>query len=395
MNVSPTLAMNNLMKKRELAGLPIFKLGFGQSPFPVPTIMVEELKAHAHVKDYLHTQGLESLRESISSYYHNRFSVKSEADQIVVGPGSKELLFLSQLTLNRPLFLPKPSWVSYEPQAKLLGLSTYWIDTKADEDWKLTPESVEAFLAMHPKNSFTTIFNYPSNPTGASYTSQELESLTVVFRKYGVVVISDEIYGEFTFNAKHVSLGSVYPEGTIVCSGLSKWCGAGGWRLGYMIFPEELKHIKVGVIEAGSETYSCASAPVQFAAIKAFELGDEIQEYTQRCNTILKKAHQLFVDGLDRNKIKMVNASGGFYGLLEFSHKVFSYESSKSICTALLEQTGVGVLRGSAFGIPESKLCARMAFVDFDGPSLMKMEKITDTDFPKLVKAIKLLNEFD
>jgi len=262
MNVSPTLAMNNLMKKREIEGLPIFKLGFGQSPFPVPNVMIEELQKNAHIKDYLHTQGLDILREQISHYYKTRFSVKSNADQIVVGPGSKELIFLAQLTLGRSLFLPKPSWVSYDPQAKLLGLRTHWIPTHAEDEWKLTAETAKVFLSNHPNKTFTTIFNYPNNPTGAIYSSEELASLTEVFREYGVLVISDEIYGEFTFENDHVSLGSIYPEGTIVCSGLSKWCGAGGWRLGYMIFPEELNNIKIALIEAGSETYSCASAPV-------------------------------------------------------------------------------------------------------------------------------------
>lgn len=394
MNVSPTLAMNNLMKKREIEGLPIYKLGFGQSPFPVPDIMVEELQKKAHVKDYLHTQGLDILREQISLYYKTRFSVESSADQIVVGPGSKELIFLAQLTLGRSLFLPMPSWVSYEPQAKLLGLQTHWIPTHAEDEWKLTPEALRRFLADHPNESFTTIFNYPNNPTGAIYTSEELKNLTSVFREYGVVVISDEIYGEFTFQNDHVSLASIYTDGTIVCSGLSKWCGAGGWRLGYMIFPKELNMTKIAVIEAGSETYSCASAPVQFAAIKAFQLGPEIIEYTKRCNHILQTAHQLFLEGLNPEKVQMVSAKGGFYGLLQFNPQAFSFQSSDAICTALLEQTGVGVLRGTAFGMPSTELCARMAYVDFDGTALLKVDELSDEHFPKLNRAIELMNGF-
>lgn len=394
MNVSPTLAMNNLMKKRESNGLPIFKLGFGQSPFPVPEIMVKELKTHAHVKDYLHTQGLDRLRDQISLYYRSRFAVASNSDQVVVGPGSKELIFLAQLKLGRSLFLPRPSWVSYEPQAKLLGLTTHWIDTTAEDEWKLTPEALRSFLVDHPNESFTTIFNYPNNPTGAIYAAKELENLTTVFREYGVVVISDEIYSEFTFENDHVSLGSIYTEGTIVSSGLSKWCGAGGWRLGYMIFPRELNDVKIGVIEAGSETYSCAAAPVQFAAIKAFELSDDIIQYTNRCNTILQTAHKLFAEGLNPEKINMISAKGGFYGLLQFNPKAYSYQDNETLCTALLEQTGVGVLRGSAFGMPSSNLCARTAFVDFDGNALLTAEELTDEHFPKLIQAIELMNGF-
>jgi len=90
----------------------------------------------------------------------------------------------------------------------------------------------------------------------------------------------------------------------------------------------------------------------------------------------------------------MVSAKGGFYGLLQFDPEVFSFESSESLCTALLEQTGVGVLRGSAFGMDSASLCARMAFVDFDGTALLKADELSEDHFPKLNKAIELMNEF-
>lgn len=394
MNVSPTLAMNNLMRHRQESGQKVYKLGFGQSPFPVPQILVDQLRKHAHIKDYLHTQGLPVLRESVSNYYHREFDVSSKADNVVIGPGSKELIFLSQLCLNRSLLLPRPSWVSYEPQARLLGLETHWIDTDSDMHWKLQAEDVERFLSNHASQKFVSIFNYPNNPTGAIYTKSELEELANVFRKYDVIVISDEIYGEFTFHHRHVSLASVYPEGTIVCSGLSKWCGAGGWRLGYMIFPKELAQIKIRVIEAGSETYSCASAPVQYAAVSAFDGNPEIRHYTDKCKSVLIHAHNIFADNLNSERIKMIPAGGGFYGLLEFNPVVFKYKESQSLCRDLLNETGVAVLYGSAFGMANSYLSARLAFVDYDGETLLNTSKLTDDHFNSLHQSVELLNQW-
>ena len=229
MAISPTLAINNLTKERLTKGLPTFKLGFGQSPFPVPEILRKELQDHAHVKDYLHSQGLLELREKISVYYHRRFGIESIARNIIVGPGSKELLFLTQLILNRELILPKPSWVSYAPQANLLNNATHWLNTSEDNNWNLSAEELDSFLASQSGTSkHLIILNYPNNPTGKSYKEEELIRISEVARKYDLVIISDEIYGEFDFKARHISIAKYYPEGTIVCSGLSKWCGAGG-----------------------------------------------------------------------------------------------------------------------------------------------------------------------
>ncbi len=392
--ISPTLALNNLMKQREASQMPVYKLGFGQSPFPVPNQMVEALKSHAYRKDYVHTQGIIELRQAISHYYQQQFSVSSYAEDIIVGPGSKELIFLAQLALNRSLLLPRPSWVSYEPQANLLGLSTYWVDTNSDQDWKLDPARLEVFLRAHLKEEFVIILNYPGNPTGAVYSESELQALVKVFSQYGVIVISDEIYAEFTFDKKHLSIATLYPEHTIVCSGLSKWCGAGGWRLGYMIFPQEMNDIKAKVIQAGSETYSCAATPIQLAAQVAFEHGEDIQQYTSSCKSILKQAHDLVHATLDQTKLKMRPSQGGFYGLLEFDPSLYPFDTNQALCRDLLKDTGVAVLHGSAFGFASDQLIARLAYVDFDGAYLLQHPHTLRHGLAKIKEAVQKLNEW-
>src|SRR5690606_12101120 len=108
-----------------------------------------------------------------------------------------------------------------------------------------------------------------SNPHGYTYCNEELKAIAAVAREYRMLVLADEIYGEVHFLGKHTSIAQYYPEGTIVSSGLSKWCGAGGWRLGTFAFPAQLQWLKNAMATAASETYTSTSAPIQYAAVKA------------------------------------------------------------------------------------------------------------------------------
>ena len=402
MNISPTLAINQLTRKRINNGMETFKLGFGQSPFPVPDILIQKLQEFAHVKDYLPTQGLPQLRESIASYHSAKSGHTISPEQVVVGPGSKELIFLTQLSLNRDLVLPSPSWVSYAPQARLLDKPLHWIHTSSGDDWKLNAEKLDAFLNSNKSTSFFTILNNPNNPSGMTYSEKEVKDLSEIARKHDLIIVSDEIYSEFDFNEKHINFSSHYPEGTILCNGLSKWCGAGGWRLGYMIFPEELNDLKIKVIQAGSETYSCASAPVQFAATQAFQGHPEIIHYTKTANAILKYVSNYIQENLDETKIKMKLPQGGFYGFLLFNKEYFGDDNSASLCKRILNETGVALLPGSAFGRKPQELSARIAYVDFNGELIYNSDIIEDSanrslylEIPKIREAVHRLNNLN
>ncbi|MBT8233048.1 MAG: pyridoxal phosphate-dependent aminotransferase [Saprospiraceae bacterium] len=364
---SPTLAMNNLIKIRESKNLETYKLGFGQSPFPVPQILVEALKENAHKKDYLNSQGLLELRESISSYVEDKLDTSISPDQIIIGPGSKELIFLSQLILERNLILPAPSWVSYAPQSALLKQKTHYIPTRFEDKFLLSPSDLGEFLNDNKDEKHVLVINYPNNPTGQSYTTDQLKELAVIARAHNLVIISDEIYSEFCFGHEHVSIKKFYPEGTIICNGLSKWCGAGGWRLGYMIYPKEMQKELEDLIYAASESYSCASTPIQYAAQYAFQNDDTIASYTQKCNYILNQAQNIFANRLDQTKMKFHPSAGGFYIFLEFNKDFYKYDSSIKLCNDLLSDTGVALLAGTHFGMSDEYLSARLAYVDFNG----------------------------
>ncbi|MEM7678388.1 MAG: aminotransferase class I/II-fold pyridoxal phosphate-dependent enzyme, partial [Myxococcota bacterium] len=232
MNPSATVAINELSNEMLAEGRKVFKLGLGQSPFPVPASVVGELQANAHQKDYLQVVGLRALREAVATYHQRRQGIPARADHVLIGPGSKELMFVLQLVYYGDLVVPTPAWVSYTPQAAIIGRKVSLLHTHKAQNYRLTPDLVENLCRSDPNRPRILVMNYPSNPHGCSYTNDELAALAEVARRFRVVVLSDEIYGELHHDGRYVSIAQYYPEGTIVSSGLSKWCGAGGWRLG-------------------------------------------------------------------------------------------------------------------------------------------------------------------
>ena len=284
---SATVAINERSNELRRSGREIFKLGLGQSPFPVPPPVVRALRMHAHEKDYLPTRGLPALREAIAAHYRRTQGIDADPEGVLIGPGSKELMFLLQLVHCGELLIPSPSWVSYAPQAWILGRQVQWLPTSAGRGWKIDAAQLDAFCAQLPRRPRILVFNYPSNPTGATYDENELQAIAGIARAYGLLVLADEIYGELHHEARHLSFARFYPEGTITSTGLSKWCGAGGWRLGVFLFPRQLAWLADAMAAVATETFTSTSAPIQFAAVQAYEGGPEIEEYLRRSRRVL------------------------------------------------------------------------------------------------------------
>lgn len=372
---SATLAINEISHARQAAGKTVFKFGLGQSPFPVPETVVSALRDHAAEKDYLPIRGLPALRTVLQAYLAQRTGNTYAAENILIGPGSKELMFILQLVLTRQLVLPQGAWVSYEPQAILAGRSAEWLPTEADNRWRLTPETLDAYATKSEK-SLLLILNYPCNPTGQTYNPQELEALAAVCRKHDIIILSDEIYGELAFDGNYHSIAAYYPEGTIVSTGLSKWCGAGGWRLGVFALPDALTQVTAGMAIIASESFTSVSAPTQYAAIEAFKLTGELPQYLLKSQQILKGINTRLCTKLNKAGIDVFPAEGGFYVMPDFDPlatqlRARGITTSDLLCQDLLESTGVALLPGTCFGFPADKLICRLAFVDFDGAAVL------------------------
>lgn len=368
---SATVAINDESLRMIAEGKRVHKFGLGQSPFPVPARVIEALRTHAHQKDYLPTAGLPALREMVAAYTERTLGVRRSAEDVLIGPGSKELIFLIQLAFDATLVLPAPSWVSYDPQARLIGHGVEWVHPEGK-----TPRLCAASFRKHLQGATPgprlLILNYPNNPTGLTYTAEELTDIATVAREYGVLILADEIYGELHHEGAHHSIASEYPEGAIVSNGLSKWCGAGGWRLGTCVFPPELSELRRAVAAAGSETFTSVSAPIQYAAVTAFEEHPDTTDYIKRSRQIVKALGNYCASALRGAGAQCPSPEGGFYlfprfdGLAEGlrSHGI---QTAPALTARALADVGTAFLPGSCFGFSPETLAARLAYVDFDG----------------------------
>ena len=373
---SSTLAINERSNELISQGRKIYKLGLGQSPFPVPERVVESLRQHAHEKDYLPVRGLPALRESIANFFNKTQHIERSSGDVMIGPGSKELIFILQLVYYGDLIIPTPSWVSYSPQARIIGRHVQWVPTTNENNWRLSPEKLDLICRTDPDRPRVVIINYPSNPVGSSYPIERLKLLAQVARKYHVILISDEIYGMIHHHGQHVSIARYYPEGTIISSGLSKWCGAGGWRLGTFVFPPNLRWLQDAMAIVASETYTATSAPIQYAAVTAFNGGPDIDEYLHQSRRVLRAIAKVLVQKLHDANVEVPMPDGAFYLFADFEYYRDKLSkrgilTSVEFCEALLEETGVAMLPGADFGRQPEELTARIAYVDFDGKAAL------------------------
>ena len=391
---SSTLVINEQSKKMQEEGKQIYKFGFGQSPFPIPQNIVDKLKDHAFEKDYLPVNGLLQLRQSILKHLEKKGLKHFNQDNIFVGPGTKQLMFLLQIVFDGDIILPAPSWVSYEPQAHISKNKVHWVQTKIDNHWHVTPEEIGTVVKNINSKYKIIILNTPNNPSGTN--ANNLKELATIFEKHNIIVLSDEIYSDLNFDNNYETIAKYYPEKTIISNGLSKWCGAGGWRLGYFAIPESLKELNEKMQVMASEAYSSPSAPVQYAAVTAYN--SDQSKFLDHSKRILKLIADYCYKKLKTNNIEVARPDGGFYIMPDFTKLLKDkYKTSTELCSSLLQETGVAVLPGSDFGFDKDKLIFRLGFVDFNGEQFLNYsytkneleEKDLLTFAPKIVEGIQ------
>ena len=378
---SATLAINEESNKLKKSGKKIYKFGFGQSPFPVPEPITFALKNNANKNAYLPMQGLEELRLSIANHLNKINKNDFRFDDIIIAPGTKELMFLTQIAFGGEVLLPAPSWVSYQPQAVIAKNKVHWIQTTSISNWFPTGEQLENKIKSVETKNLMLFINSPNNPSGA--VCKNLQEIAEIAKKYKLIILSDEIYSELTFNNQYKSISNYYPEGTIVSTGLSKWCGAGGWRLGFFAIPEQLKELKNSLKILCSESFTSVSAPIQYAAVAAYK--EDHSAYLAAVKKILSFTGNYVYENLKSNVINITKPEGGFYLFLEFSNTKFS--SSSGMCKDILNKTGVALLPGSDFGLNSDKMTARLSYTDFDGSNFLNntlsSKKLDNADLEK------------
>ena len=404
---SGTLALNERSRELAAAGRKVYRFGFGESPFPAPARVQAALSGAAHRQDYTPVAGLPQLREKVAAFHHEVDGYPVNGDQILIAPGTKPLLHnIMRAFDDAEVYLPAPSWVSYAPQARLAGHRVIEIPTRYEGRWRVTPAELERVIRRKgsARRAKLLVLNYPGNPDGLTYSRDELEALAEVLRRHGVWALSDEIYGLLDHRGRHFSLARLYPERTLVTTGLSKWCGAGGWRLGAVIMPAEAPTaLRDALVGLGSELYSCAPAPIQVAALSAYELDAETQRFLASQRRVLRAigsaVHAALVDG----GIRVHAPQGGFYLLLDFSPfgetlSARGIEDDEQLCERLLNETDLALLPGKAFGMPSRSFTARLAYVDFDGEAALadadKIEGTATAHAAKMLRGIAVLRDW-
>ena len=393
---SATLVINEESNRLKKSGKKIYKFGFGQSPFPIPESIVSALKTNAAKHIYLPMQGLEELRSVITDNLNKTNNNNFNKEDIVIGPGTKELMFLTQIAFEGEVLLPAPSWVSYQPQALIAKNKVHWIQTTSDTNWFPTADQLEKKIKNTKEKNLLLFINSPNNPSGT--VCKNLQEIAEIARKHKIIILSDEIYSQLTFDDQYKSISNYYPEGTIVSTGLSKWCGAGGWRLGFFAIPNQIKELKNSLKILCSESFTSVSAPIQYAAVEAYK-GDH-SAYLSAVKKILSLAGNYAYENLKSNVINVTKPEGGFYLFPEFINAKFS--SSSEMCKDILKKTGVALLPGSDFGLDSRKMIARLSYTDFDGANFLKntsgSKKLDNMDLkknaPNIVDGLSILKEW-
>lgn len=406
---SSTLLINEKVKALRSKGMTISHFGFGQSPFPIFPSIVTALQAHATNNHYLPVAGLEALREEIVTFLGSHQGISTDKESIFIGPGSKELLYQTILILEADYLIPKGSWVSYIPQIQSKGGSYHIVDTFLEDNFKLQANTLEDYLRSQDQSKeFVLILNSPNNPTGAVYSEEEYKTLAEVCKRYGITVMSDEIYSQINFSAMFSpSISRYYPEKTIVFGGLSKVFSAGGYRLGYMVLPKALKELSTVYKSLFSETFSCVSSPVQYAAIKAYAYENDISTYVATSSAILKGVSTYIFQEFSKLGIECSQPQGAFYMVIGFNTfkkqlSKLAIQTSHELANYILENYQLAMLPGTDFGFHENELFFRIAFVDFEGAQVLEAYKensVIDSAFisvqcPNIFKGIQSMTSF-
>lgn len=369
---SPTLAINEAVAARRVAGRKTIHLGFGEASFPLHPLLNDAMARAAKHTGYAPVAGIPALRQAIAAYLERTRSLAFTPDNIIVAPGSKPLLYTLLQALEGDVLLPVPSWVSYAPHARLAGRRVIPVETDASDHHRLTSQTLSDALArarFEGANTRILIVNSPSNPTGSMFSGEDAQAIARWSHEHGITLISDEIYAELAHGwREHVSPAQFYPEGCIVTGGLSKAFSAGGWRLGYAAIPGGMagKQLMTSLRALASEIWSSASTPMQEAAVVAYSPIAELTSYVKASARIHGYATSRLYETLTDAGALCPRPAGGFYLYPDFAPwrealLERGVSTSEQLAHYLLDHWDIAALPGTAFGEEPQALRLRLA----------------------------------
>jgi len=358
MEPSATLAVANKAKALRYEGKPVISFGAGEPDFDSPAAAasyaeraIKEGKTH-----YTQSNGIPELREAVASYYSERFGLDYPADQVIIGPGAKPLIYGSLASLVDPgdeVLVFSPAWVSYVEQIRLLDGKSSFVDTVMTANFPLAPKIAEAITPR----TVGMIINTPNNPTGAVYDEDTLREVAEIALEHDLWIINDEIYERLVYgNSTHINIATLVPEvtdRTIQINGVSKAFAMTGWRIGYALAPKWLAP-KIGAIQGHLTSNACAIA--QWASLGALK---EAEEDVLRMKGEFDGRRKIIMGLLkDMPHVNFSEPQGAFYVFLNVAGALGGFfggrklEDDVTFCEALLETEYIAAVPGTAFLAP-------------------------------------------
>ncbi|UTR09662.1 pyridoxal phosphate-dependent aminotransferase [Evansella sp. LMS18] len=354
---SSTLAITAKAKELKEEGHDVIGLGAGEPDFNTPDYIIEasyKSMLAGHTK-YTPSGGLPKLKEAIINKFKEDNQIEYKPEEIIVTNGAKHalaLLFQTLLEEGEEVIIPAPYWVSYTEQVKIAGGKPVIVEGKEENQFKITPEQLEAAVSANTK---AVIINSPSNPTGVMYTKEELQQIGEICLKHNILIVSDEIYEKLIYGGgRHYSIAQLSPElkeQTLIVNGVSKSHSMTGWRIGYTAGRKDL--IKA-MTNLASHTTSNPAVMAQYGAIAAYEDEDGSVEkmresFEERLNTVYEQVNNI-------PGFSCVKPQGAFYLFPNVREAVSNggFASTDDWVKALLEEEKVAVVPGSGFGADDN-----------------------------------------
>lgn len=391
-------------------GEPVLHMGFGQAPFPVHDKLVAALAKAARFNNYENVSGNAALRSQARDYLGEKLGLRSEDYDCIVAPGSKLLLYALQMAIDGDVIIPMPSWVSYEPQARMLGDRVLWLAADLDDSgYRLDPTNLAAFIresrarGARPRK---LILNSPNNPTGLCLPQADYAGIARVCEENDVFVISDEIYALVAFDGVRPSIASACRGNAAVTTGLSKHLSLGGWRVGFGLIPRAQTGLFEAINAIASETWSGVATPVQHAALVAVSGDSEIEAYIQRCTAIHAAIATRAALTIRESGLRCPMPQGGFYLWPDFNRlreplSARGITTSVALADALLAEQNVLALPGTGFGAAADHLALRLSVCDYDGSHALQaaassddLDGLIETMAPRVLRAASGIANF-
>ncbi len=358
-----------IAKGRELAkkGYRVINLSIGQPDEPTPDNVIDEtiraLKIEKFTR-YTETPGIPELRQAIADYLNERYGSDVRADEVIVGPGTKGVLFLAiaaYLGEGDEIIVPEPTYPVYSEAAKLFGAKPVFVSLEfnSSEGFKLDIEAIEKLITPRTK---MIVINNPHNPTGAVFSEEEIDALVEIARKHRVLILADEIYDNFVYEGGFKSLIS-YPdwrEWLVYTNGFSKTFSMTGWRLGYMVVKREVAQV---LRRLAVNIWGCPASFVQKAGVKALRDPDT-WKWVDRLVARYREMRDIMYDGLNGIRgVEVWKSRGAFYMFPRVTKLLNEINMSvEEFINYLIDNHQLIILPGSAFPADSSKNYVRFSF---------------------------------